>query len=493
MSGLRRGLRDVLFVTAAGVALLLALEGGIRLAGIDARDLPVVPPRTAGVFRIVALGGSTVLGVPDGTQGFMAQLERQLRRAAPGRPLEVLNLARSGVGSRTVLATLDRVLAEPPDLLIVLMGHNEFLEPRPGWLQRLRDASRLAAWLGRGVESDAAAPEHFPEQLRPVAPEGPEARLRREAFLRNLDALVDRSRAAGVALVLCTAPSNLAEWPPAHRRVRGALDEATVSRIQELLAAGQPGRALESVRRERESRGDEAMLAFLEGAALHGLDRDEEAREPFVHARAIDPIPRRAYDAFNRAVREKATLPGVHVVDVVRRFEEHAHAGLVGFELICDNCHPTPLGNAIIAREIALALRDQGLFLSRDARIPELAGFVARLPSLHGSARAQLRSRLRWLLSNAIYSMKTPFFNFEASRMYLEQARSLAPGDWRVHANLATLSLLAGDLAQGRRSLARAAALKGSALDPRDRDVTPYLGEALARSGLLPESDAGGP
>ena len=76
--------------------------------------------------------------------------------------------------------------------------------------------------------------------------------------------------------------------------------------------------------------------------------------------------------------------------------------------------------------------------------------------------------------------------------MYLTQALELAPNDWRVHANLATLALLQGDLNEGRRNLARAAKLKGSPLDPRDRDLTPYLGEALARTGLVVVPDAGG-
>ena len=167
MSGTGRRLRDGAIASALGVALLLLLEGLARLG--DDPALPAVPPKPPGVFRIVALGGSTVLGVPDGTLGFVAQLERTLRRAAPGRPLELLNLAVSGAGSRSVRARLDAALREPPDLVIVLMGHNEFLEPLPGFLQRLRDRSRLAGRVGGWLEGEPAEDVPLPDSLPAVA------------------------------------------------------------------------------------------------------------------------------------------------------------------------------------------------------------------------------------------------------------------------------------------------------------------------------------
>jgi len=331
----------------------------------------------------------------------------------------------------------------------------------------------------------------MPEHLVPVAPDGPEARARRARFERNLETLVREVTRAGVPLFLCTAPSNLAAWPPAWRRVPGALEEGTVSRLRDLLSGGSRREALQAVRREQATRPDDPMLLFLEGRALQRLGLGAEARERFLRARALDPIPRRAFDGFNQAVRAQAR-PGVRVVDVVARLEEREQAGLVGFDLICDNCHPTPLGNAIIGREIALAMRDEGLLLPPDADVPEVATWLSQLDAVRGSAESQWRSRERWLLSNAIYSMKSPFFNFEASYRYLQQALALAPGDWRVHGNLATLSLLQGDVARGRSQLATATKLKGSALDPEDRSITPYLKEALVQAGPAPAPDAGG-
>jgi tetratricopeptide (TPR) repeat protein len=462
----RHVVRDAFALLAAGVLLALCLEGGARLLGLGAPERPELPAKRPGVFRILALGGSTVLGVPDGDVGFATQLALGLSELARGRPVELLNLARSGAPSAEVRDRLEATLSAEPDLLIVLTGHNEFLAARPGAglgaaLQRLRDGSQLVRALlapfgsaGAGDASPAAPVPSVDPALR--------ERVSRE-FRANLDAIVALAVERGVPLLLCTAPANRADWPPAHRH------------LAPTPGGPDPLRALADYRR---------------GEALRAEGRFDAARESFARALELDPVPRRAFREFNDAVRAKAGLSGVSVVDLARRFERAAAHGLVGFEWIADNCHPTPRGNALIARELALAMLGRGLLLAPDAAVGAPAEWLARARRRQGGAEEQARAQLRWLLSNAIYSMKTPFFNFEASRRYLEQARALAPNDWRIHANLGTLSLLEGDETTGRSQLARARQLKGEPLDPRDRHLTPYLAEALA--GGLAATSAGG-
>jgi lysophospholipase L1-like esterase len=453
-------MRDALAVAAASLALVGALEVGARWLGAGAAvGLPLRPP-AEGAYRILALGESTVQGVPDGAQGFVAQLERGLRRIAPGRPLEVVNLARSGATSTRVRATLAAALSERADLVIVLMGHNEFLAPPPGLLQRLRDASALARAAGAALEGPPPPEDPFPAALAAVDRDGRSYRRAVEGFLANLDAVVALAAEAGVPLYLCTAPANLAEWPPADTRVT--------------WPAGRP------------DPDHDALRIFQEGRALAAGGQADAARKRFEMARDLDPIPRRAFGSFNDAVRAHAGSTGVRVIDVAARFEELAEDGLVGFELVCDNCHPTPRGNAAIAREIAAALAEDGRFLPRGTPVAPLDTWLGWNEASLGGAAERRSRQVRWLLSNAIYAMKTPFFHFEVSRRYLREAEALAPDDWRVHANLATLDLLEGEAARGREALARAAALRGAPLDPGDRSVTPYLPEALET--LAPEA-----
>jgi tetratricopeptide (TPR) repeat protein len=491
----RQGWRDAILIVGITLALALGLELAARGLGFGAAPAaPKHPPKPEGHFRIATLGGSTVLGVPDGQLGFVHQLEQTLRPLAR-QPLDVLNLARSGAGSSFVAESLEQALAAEADLVLVLTGHNEFLAARPtrGWrgvVQRVRDRSSLVTGIGRWLLESEKPPQEpaFPDALEPVDPNGAEAKAIRRNFERNLARIVVRTQEAGVPLLLLTAPSNLADWPPAHRRVAWRPQrprfESDVAALQRWIDSGDAAEALRALRNEPPAAPDDATIRFLEGRALVRVGRPQEAQGAFIRARDRDPVPRRALSRFNDAVRSHTTASHVTLIDVADHFDTIASSGLVGFELIADNCHPTPIGAAHIAAQIAKALHDAHLVLRRDAVIPEPEAIHRRTQRALGNAAEQRNVHVRWLLSNAIYAMKTPFFNYEASERYLVEARAFAPRDWRVHANLATLALLRGDRAGGERALRRAALLHGGPLDPEDRGPTPYLKEALERAGI---------
>jgi tetratricopeptide (TPR) repeat protein len=268
---------------------------------------------------------------------------------------------------------------------------------------------------------------------------------------------------------------------------------AAVASARALLAAGQAAQALDEIRLAKAQFGDDAMLLYLEAQALRAQGRPDDARPLYQQALDRDLVPRRAQSEVNERVRAAAAQDGVALVDVAALFAKHAPQGLVGFELVCDNCHPTPLGHALIGRAIAAAMQERGLLVPPDAQIGSALEWVMRMNERNGDTEERLHMRARWLLSNAIYAMKTPFFNFEASRRYLEEVRQLAPDDWRVWANLATLALLDGDLRAGRRDLVRATRLRGSPIDPSERGSVPYLAEALALTGTpLPRASGDG-
>lgn len=499
--GPSRGLRwarDAAAIVVLGGVLALTGEALARWTGFGAAPAP--PPSRPGVARVVALGGSTVAGVPLGELGFARQLALGLEALAPG-PVELVNLARPGADSAAVLRAAERALATRTDLLVVLTGHNEFLAPRPrtglrGALQRVRDRSALvalgeAAALRLGLAG--GAPEPFPERVPAIDRDGALFRDTLDAYRAHLAALVALARERGVPLLLCTAPSNHADWPPVHDAVPppGPGYARAIGALEEALRAGRPEPVLREAARLRERFGDDAMLAYLEGRAHRARGALDLARERFHHAKERDPWPLRALDAQNQAVRALAG-PGVRVVDAERLFAARDDDGLVGFDWFCDNCHPTPRANAVLARAIAGALAEEGWILPPGVAVGDAVTWLARAEAritAHGGAEALARTRLRWLLSNALYAMKTPFHNTDAARAYLERARAMAPGDWRVTANLGVVALLEGDTEQGRRLIARATAQRGARLDPADRNNLPYLEAALRRTGVsLPEA-----
>jgi tetratricopeptide (TPR) repeat protein len=493
---LRQVVRDGLVVLGASAVLLLVLEGAARLRlSIEAPD--ALAEKSPGAFRILTLGGSTVAGVPEGALGFVSQLDAGLRELRPQRRIEIVNLARSGADSDGVRRTFEANRSARADLVIVLTGHNEFLDRRRrhglrGTLRRIRDASGVArlagdaaGYIGIGTRASEAL---LPDRLDPLDRDDPSYRARLAGFRRNIDAIVATARSLGVPLILCTAPANLADWPPVHQRIAWANPnpdyDADVRALRQLVEADRSDDAIALAVRLTERFGEDAMVLYLHASALRAQSRGDEALALYRRAVELDPYPLRAFDAQNDAIRVHAETTGVGVVDVERLFARHARDGLVGFDLVCDNCHPTPFGNALIARAIAGVMAREGWLLAPDTELGGPGRWLARAERRIGDPQARARAHVRWLLSNAIYAMKTPFHNFAAARDYLDRARAVAPDDWRIHANLGVLSLLEGDPKRGELEIARATRLKGSALDLDDRRFVPYLAEALERAAL---------
>ena len=82
-------------------------------------------------FRAFCLGGSTVLGHPyDTPTSFPKWLELELNARRPNRKHEFINCGGMSYASYRLIPILEEVLEHDPDLIVVMTGHNEFLEDR---------------------------------------------------------------------------------------------------------------------------------------------------------------------------------------------------------------------------------------------------------------------------------------------------------------------------------------------------------------------------
>lgn len=268
-------------------ALLLLVEGGLRLAGYGHSFPLFVPVRGSeeyllansqvirrfvadpahaprlGIrpvafradkeqetFRIVVQGGSTAAGYPYGYGASPAgMLQQRLQRTFPERRIEVITTAVSAVNSYTLLDFSREILDQAPDLVVIYAGHNEYLgilgvgstfsagRRRPLVLAflALKDARLLQ--LGRRSLAAASAA---------LAPD-PEAGTRRtlmervvvedriaygsslyrrglEQYRANLRALLGRYRDAGVPVFIGTLVANERDRPPFISGHRRGLD-----------------------------------------------------------------------------------------------------------------------------------------------------------------------------------------------------------------------------------------------------------------------------
>lgn len=486
----RRRVRLALLGAGVSLAFLLAVELSLRMVEAQ-RNRIQLPAKAAGAFRVVALGGSTVQGQPLVEVGFVAQLADGLRRLQTSRPIDVINLGHYGRASNYVVEVLRKVIDQKPDLVVVLSAHNELLD-RPGrhsgavaFLQRFA-LTRALLSLKRGPARRHDVFFTIPTPITPYDHDAPWIGDRLKRYRANLEEIARIAASRGVPLLLLTAPSNLADWPPAHRALlRPKVDlgyEDNVTCLTDLIAMGDLVVAGLEVDHQIAVHGRDPMFLFLKGRILREAGSVPQARDLFLEARDRDPFPYRVLSATNDSIRALGGRPAPQVVDIERHFESLTGDGLVGFDLMADNCHPNPVGHSVIAMALVEEIRRAGWLKLTEDPVSNAEVFFRRFVGSLGGREQRDRIEVDWRLGTAGYSMKAPFYHFAISRRYLETARELAPDDWRVWANMGTISILE-DRPEGRTELSRARELKSSPLDPDDRVTHPFLKEATRRIG----------
>jgi tetratricopeptide (TPR) repeat protein len=389
-----------------------------------------------------------------------------------------------------VLEAVRASLAADPDLLILLCGHNEFLDRASEAASRRALAFGLAhaasvRWLAaaqRALAPRRRALDPAAERIEPYDRGSPDFARRVARYEANLDAVARLAHARGIPLVLATVPANLADWPPVHRQLE--VEPGRAREIDAVEAALAGGRLDEADARLAAALGvhpEDAMLLFLRGKLEQRRGALDAARRSFERARELDPYPWRVLGRFNEIVRQRARANAAILADVEAALAAAAAGGLVGFELIADNAHPTPLGAALMARTILLALARHGILVGPGPALPPAPEQLERYLASLGDAAERRRLYALQQLRSGVYAMKPPFFHYAIARSYFEAAQALAPDDWRIPANQASLLLLEGRGEEARAALARVLALGGSLAD-EDPDV-PYLRIALERSG----------
>ena len=340
-------------------------------------------------IRIFGVGGSAAMGWPHPPQqSYLGLLEAKLQRLYPDREIEVLNVAGNTYASYRIARVVDEIVAYDPDLLLIWVGNNEFLEnfvyrtdELPGPLQH----SALARFVHDRLRADEPKPTIDLTDLnqadrvstRLSFAFGRAARLREdpaqlrqviEHYRYNMDAMVRAALAHGVPVMLLDVPVNLKDWRP----------NVSVHRAD--LSAGERARFTAAFRRgsERLEQGDaagaiaafEAALAIDDGYALAhyrlGQARQRSgdlagARRAYVDALRTDAYPFRSLPVFDTIRRQIADAHDVPLVETVVALERESGDGILGLDLLVDYVHPTVAGNEIIAQEVLGAMDAAGL------------------------------------------------------------------------------------------------------------------------------------
>jgi hypothetical protein len=360
--------------------------------------LPTMPGRSVYATRpgdavsIVVIGGSSALGVPyEGWLSVGSIVGRELARAIPDRRFRVEVLAEKGATLESMHQKLAR-LPEPPDLLIVYSGHNEFVT-RFSWLhraayydddswtsrhwdavRRLAGVSPLFRLVRENLEKQRVGliPTRMfgPRETligRPVCtPEEADAIV--ADFRRRLQSIVDDCERIGCLPVLIIPPGRDA-WDPNQSH---AWASTSRDRREDLFRRMTAIRAREAfdlggaIAAYREVVADQPMLAeahYRLARLLESAGSYDEARVHYGLARDRDGLPMRCITPLEDAYRAVAgRSPRAVLVDGPAVLRARSRHGILDEDLFHDNVHPTLAAHVALAEAVLSRLEGRGAF-----------------------------------------------------------------------------------------------------------------------------------
>lgn len=355
-------------------------------------------PKSPGEHRIFVYGESTIFGLPYEARNSTANwLQVILGGVLPGQPVRVINFGRPGRGSYHILDALEQTLHYQPDLVVLCVGHNEFLP----WSHRFvqRPAQRWCHFHSHVCRNLSEAVNRYQsrrEQGREYCGI-PVGTLLHDQILatyrNNMAEMVATAQRNGVPVVLCVPACNLAGQPPMQAQNPPSLVPTEVRAIENLVqdlsrAREQHLADAELLRRPAAYDGTNAAVHFLRGNLLDLTGRHEEAYQAYATARDDDSLPFRCQAQQIVDLRDLSQRTGTPLVDLPAVFRAASGGRAPGANLFVDACHPRPLGQYLMAKAIAQEIVASGQFHAED-------NCWETLPSFEQCAR-QLYSEEEW-------------------------------------------------------------------------------------------------
>jgi len=394
----------------------------------------------SGARRLLCLGDSTVHGHPfEPPATFPDWIAARLPRLIDRGCFETFNLGVNAMNSQAVLDLAGELAPLRPDVVVVYVGHNEFLDQ---WLPRVRRplsnaVARLLdrCYVGRRVRAWLGPPPGGPGDLglrgrdrretihdEPLL--APEELARGErALAAALHTLVGRIRDAGALPVLVLPVCDLLDTPPEwssfspatsapeRERFRARLDEL-IERRRALEArpsdsasgadaeadAAKESRALLAALSElKAADAGVARVDYERGRLLLRVGELSAAKQALLAARDRDGHPIRAPSARLDAIRAAARETSALLVDPWPLFEAAAQDGIPGQHgLFVDYCHPDLLGHRLLAEAILRELARHGALVApeqwRFDAEPDVADYEAEM-GLSRAAQADSLAR----------------------------------------------------------------------------------------------------
>ncbi len=364
---------------------------GRSLAGPEPKRFDL--PKPDGVYRIVVVGGSTVLGFPYPPElSFPRQLQVLLNEQNADERFEVLNTGMVAINSFSVADIVKQSVAMRPDLIIVHTGHNEFygpggvasttsMVPLATKIRRRRLFQLIASLFVEEPTDRRDLMEELPASVT-IPQNGPEFQKAEEYYRENLEQIVATATAANIPIVLTTMASNLRDHSPVSFNLPEQLASSSMEQWRTFFDRGRQlavekdwQNALEQLGLAEAISGDSALLHYRMGQCYEALKKYSQSRREFEIARDIDGCRFRAPSSFRgivRSVAAQATDSNVYFVDSAERLATETGPATLGYNFFLEHVHYNLAGHRKLATILGQFVQANVLHRQWDAgRIPE--------------------------------------------------------------------------------------------------------------------------
>jgi lysophospholipase L1-like esterase len=319
---------------------------------VNTRCAPEVIP-VAGRRNVFVFGGSSVQGYPVGeTTPFSEYMQAMLERRHPGQ-YRVHNqgvACRDSIFMRKCASSLG---GRASDIFVIYAGHNDMMNfmvesprlriffeeyPQVFALESALAKTRLFSFVYRAVRGKPKPKVASFTRLQDPQYERSKA-IALDTFESNVRRVIEQAAERSIDVVLVTVVSNVAEYP------------ARRDEWQQLLNRERPFPAWMQPWREHFGRG---VALFEEGRFDAALVEFKAARDQGMAGRAPSALNQRLRDLADES-------PHVHLVDFERRLDrvgvsEGLGCSFFGTESWCDQFHPNPRTQRMIAKDVVAAL-----------------------------------------------------------------------------------------------------------------------------------------
>jgi hypothetical protein len=342
-------------------------------------------------FRIFCLGGSTVQGNPYSIEtSFTTWLELSLQAADPARTWEVVNCGGISYASYRLEPILRECLAYQPDLIVLYVGDNEFLEERSfahlknsrAWLKPVVTLlSRFhlyhygrQAWRGKDSQRGVGPTALTAEVETLLDYEGGLAEYHRDDTWRSgvadhfqfaLSSMLAHASKANVPVLIMDPVSNIKDCPPFKVENDPQLSAEQHRQVVELLTAPEDTQAdrdqhIDRLEAARAVDPRHAGVLYQLGRAYLASGRIDDAREALFQAKDEDVCPLRMTEPLREITYQLSRQFQIPIVPVLAEFSARSPFGIPGDELLLDHVHPTISGHQLIADQLLRSIVESG-------------------------------------------------------------------------------------------------------------------------------------